>query len=353
MSLGIIARSDNTGLGNQTRELVEMLNPEKILLIDSTPFNENKQHPEWYAGRNVINSFGFPEDSLVEEFLNGLDVVLSCEVFYSDTLVLKAKVRGITTILQYNYELFENLSVPRAPLPDILLAPSLWNIDRVKVMFGKRCKIIHLPPPTNDLLFSKIKENNLSKEHKRLLHIGGRRAARDRNGTETIIDMLKYSKADYELVIQSQTPIETIATDSRLKIEVGNPANREDMYDGFDGMILPRKYAGLCLPMNEALFSAMPVFMTDISPNNQILPSKWLAATNGDGFFMAKTKIALFSADPRSLARVIDNYINLDSNLKHEWKKEAFEIAQQNFSVEKLKPQYLNLIDGLRSKPII
>jgi glycosyltransferase involved in cell wall biosynthesis len=165
--------------------------------------------------------------------------------------------------------------------------------------------------------------------------------------------MLKYSKADYELVIQSQTPIDTVPTDSRLKIEVGNPANREDMYNGFDGMVLPRKYAGLCLPMNEALFSAMPVFMTDISPNNQILPSKWLTATHSDGFFMAKTKIALLSADPRNLAKLIDEYINLDSNLKHELKNQAFEIAQQNFSVEKLKPQYLNLIDGLRSKPTI
>ena len=40
MRLVIIARSDNTGLGNQTRELVNMLNPTKIMLIDSTPFNK-------------------------------------------------------------------------------------------------------------------------------------------------------------------------------------------------------------------------------------------------------------------------------------------------------------------------
>lgn len=37
-------------------------------------------------------------------------------------------------------------------------------------------------------------------------------------------------------------------------------------------MILPRKYAGLCLPMNEALMSGLPVIMTDIEPNNVILP---------------------------------------------------------------------------------
>ena len=40
MKLGIIARCDNTGLGNQTRELVKMLNPDKILLIDSYSFNK-------------------------------------------------------------------------------------------------------------------------------------------------------------------------------------------------------------------------------------------------------------------------------------------------------------------------
>jgi hypothetical protein len=351
MSLGIIARSDNTGLGNQTRELVEMLNPDKILLIDSTPFNKNEQQPEWYYGRNVTTSFGFPEDSLVDNFLNGLDVILSCEIFYSDTLVLKARALGIKTILQYNYELFQNLSRKEIPLPDVLLSPSLWNIDRVKLMFGERCRVIYLPPPTNHLLFDKVKQNNLSKEHNRLLHIGGRKAAHDRNGTESVIGMLKHSKADYELVIQSQTPIQTRVKDSRLKIEIGNPAKREEMYSGFDGMVLPRKYAGLCLPMNEALFSGLPVFMTDISPNNKILPSKWLTLVRDGGSFMAKTRISLFLADPKSLASVIDNYVGLDNDLKLEWKKEAIEIAEQNFSIEFLKPQYLSLIDELRSKP--
>jgi hypothetical protein len=44
--------------------------------------------------------------------------------------------------------------------------------------------------------------------------------------------MLKYSKADYELVIRSQSEIETNIKDSRLTIEIGNPDNREDMYSG-------------------------------------------------------------------------------------------------------------------------
>ena len=56
MRLGIIARSDNTGLGNQTRSLVNMLKPTKILLIDSRPFNQNQQHPEWYSEYECITT---------------------------------------------------------------------------------------------------------------------------------------------------------------------------------------------------------------------------------------------------------------------------------------------------------
>ena len=40
MRLGIIARSDNSGLGNQSRALVEMLNPDKVLLINFEEYNK-------------------------------------------------------------------------------------------------------------------------------------------------------------------------------------------------------------------------------------------------------------------------------------------------------------------------
>jgi hypothetical protein len=266
MRLGIIARSDNTGLGNQTKELVDMLKPTKILLIDSTPFNKNNQHPEWYKDYDCIRSTGFPTLQQIKLFLKEVDVVISCETFYDQNFVRYAKKYGVKTILQYNYELFGNLAAPNLPLPDILLSPSVWHIDHVKKLFGNQSKVIHLPPPTSPLIFSGAKEINMSKDHNRILHIAGKKAAKDRNGTNTVLEMLKYSKADYELVIRSQSEIETNIKDSRLTIEIGNPDNREDMYSGFDAMVLPRRYAGLCLPMNEALLSALPVFMTDISP---------------------------------------------------------------------------------------
>jgi hypothetical protein len=344
MRLGIIARSDNTGLGNQTMELVKMLNPDKILLINSQFFNNNKQHPEWYKGYSVAETVkGMPKTNEIIQFLEGLDVVISCETFYHLELVDRAKKQGVKTILQYNYELFGNLSNPEWTLPDVLLAPSIWNLDIVVERFGNKSKVIHLPPPTDQSLFNEARKTNLSKDHRKILHIAGKKAAKDRNGTDSIFEMIKYSKEDYELVIKSQTPMNHTCKDSRVKIEIGNPDDRQNMYSGFDAMVLPRRYAGLCLPMNEALMSALPVFMTDISPNNAILPSKWVVESKKIDTFRTKSMVDVYNVNPERLAKVIDKYIG--NNRKHKLKETAVQIGLDNFSIDKLKHKYLQIIN--------
>lgn len=343
MRLGIIARSDNTGLGNQTRELVKMLNPDRILLIDSKSFNGNKQHPDWYNDYQVIKTNGFPRGSEMSAFLREVDVVLSCETFYNTNFAEYARKKNVKTVLQYNYEFLENVSKADAPLPDMFLAPSLWNLDKMIELFGSKTAIKHLPPPTDDSLFAGVRENNMSKNHNRLLHIGGKKAARDRNGTETVIEMLKYSKTDYELVIKTQTPLDIKCNDPRLTIDTGNPENREEMYDGYDAMLLPRRYAGLCLPMNEALLSGLPVFMTNLMPNSAILPPDWLIKAEKIDQFRAKSMIDVHSGDPKHLAKIVDNYMNMRKR-KH-IKEEAFNLGLENFSAEALKPKYDELLN--------
>jgi glycosyltransferase involved in cell wall biosynthesis len=343
MRLGIIARSDNTGLGNQTRELVNMLNPDKILLIDSTSFNRNKQHPEWYDQYDCIKTDGFPSVQQIKIFLNDVDVVLSCETFYDQNLIAFANKRGVKTILQYNYELFGNLSNPEWKLPTVLISPSVWNMDIVNERFGSKTKLIHLPPPTDTSLFNKARQNNLSRTHKRILHVAGKKASKDRNGTDSVIEMLSYSKADYELVITSQTPLVFNLKDERITVKNDNINNKEDLYDGFDAMVLPRRYAGLCLPMNEALISGLPVFMTNISPNNYILPEKWLVDSSIGGKFKTKLMVNIYNANPEKLAELIDNYINSDN--VYQSKQEATDIGFNNFSVDALKDKWLKVIN--------
>jgi len=341
--LGIIARSDNTGLGNQTRELVKMLNPNKILLIDSSHFNGNEQHPEWYSEYNVTTTkYGMASKEEASKFLNDLDVVISCEIFYHNSFINMAKKRKIKTILQYNYEFLDYLVNPDLELPDILVSPSLWNFEDVVKKFSDRAKVIHLPPPTSVDLFLNAKNINISKTHKKILHIGGKAAVKDRNGTNTVIEMLNYSKADYELVIKSQTPLDIKCDDPRLTIDTSNPETRESLYEGYDAMILPRRYAGLCLPMNEALLASLPVFMTNISPNNSILPEQWLVDSKKIDRLMTRTMLDVYEGDPKMLAKLVDDYYDSDIFLN---KSKAFDIGINNFSNETLYQKYQDLLN--------
>jgi hypothetical protein len=342
MRLGIIARSDNTGLGNQTRELVNMLKPDKVLLIDSSPFSGNTQHPEWYQGYNCLTTKrGMASKEEVYEFIDGLDVVLSCEIFYNNSFISIAKKRKVKTILQYNYEFLDHLANPDLQLPDVLIAPSLWNFPDVVEKFGDKTKVVYLPPPTSIDLFADAKNINTNKTHKKILHIGGKAAVKDRNGTSTVIEMLKYSKSDYQLVVKSQTPLDIKCDDPRLVVDTSSPDTRESLYEGYDAMVMPRRYAGLCLPMNEALMSALPVFMTNISPNNKVLPQEWLTDSIKIDRLMTRTMLDVYEGDAKMLARLIDNYYDGDMAIT---KEQAYQIGLTNFSILSLIENYQELL---------
>ena len=343
MTFGIIARCDNTGLGNQTRDLVRMLNPDRILLVNSTKFNNNKQYPEWYDGYNVTMTNGFPTKQEVAIFMDGLNSVLTCETFYHPHFINLAQRRKVKTLMQYNYEFLDHLNKPDMPLPTYMISPSYWKVDETITKFGNDTKVVHIPPPIYVDDFKSVRENNMSKDHKRILHIGGKAASQDRNGTQTVVDMLRHSKSDYELVIRSQSELNINYKDSRLTVEVGNIDSRSEMYNGFDAMVMPRRYAGLCLPMNEALVSGLPVFMTDISPNNQILPSDWLVSSSKVSTLMTRVKLDVYEADVRELAKKVDRYVDSDKRLQ---KEKALTIGLENFDPSILKDQYLEILEG-------
>lgn len=347
MRIGLIARTDDTGLGNQSLELAKMLNPSRVLLINSSGWNNGNFtiHPEWYKDYEVQvgNAEGWLLDEEIKEFLNHVDVIISCETFYSNNVVPMARNRGIKTILQFNYEFLEDIEPKH--LPDVLLSPSLWHLEDVEQMYGNQCEVIHLPPPTEHTQFDKVRQNNLSKNHNRLLHVVGKQATNDRNGTNSVIEMLKYSNKDFEIVFKVQTGAEFYCDDPRARIEYLNVENRVDLYDGFDALVLPRRFAGLCLPMNEALLSGLPVLMTNISPNNEILPPEWLSRASEIKTFNAKRLINVYAVDAPMLAMKVDSYMNMED--KTPLKEIAYHTGYSKFSQNSLKQNYLDLFEYL------
>lgn len=340
MRIGLIARSDRTGLGNQTRNLARMLRPDEVLLIDSFIFNGNEQHREMYAQYNTITVSGFPTDAFIENWLKGVDVVITCEIFYNQNFVDIAKRMGVKTINQYNWEFADYLRQPELTLPDKLLSPSYWKLPEARRLWGN---VEYLPTPVFVDDFEWVREKNMNRSRrKRFLHIAGRPAVNDRNGTQDLLEAMRYSREDFELVIKAQTgTIVNKYNDPRITIDTSSPENEAELYYDFDAMILPRRYGGQCLPMTEALCSGLPVIMTDIEPNNILLPSHWTVESELSGQFMTRTSIDLYTVKHATLGMRLDFLAKAD--LAQD-KKTAYNIGYREFSNYELETKWDDLI---------
>lgn len=344
MNLGIIALANDSGLGAQTRRLTYMLKPSRVLVIDSSSFSKNsEQHFEWYENFQGYKTNGFPTTREIRVFLKGLTHVLVCENPFNFSLLYDAKRMGIKVYIQSNYEFCDHL-VNDIALPHKFLMPSYWKVDTMKERFGDNT-VMYLPPPIDVNEFNVSRETNLNrKDKKKFLHIVGTLAANDRNGTLSILKAMEHSKADFDLVIRSQheLPPEYIIHDRRVKYVIENVKEAQEMYTDFDALILPRRYGGLSLTTNEALMSAMPVIMTDISPNSELLPKEWLIPSRRIGDFIARVPIEIFEADAKLLAEKMDWMAQNDMS---EWKLRAYELGYNTFSFNSLLPKYLEIFD--------
>lgn len=345
--VALIVRMDNTGLGNQTRNLFNMLKPDKLMVIDSSSFKNNiEQHHNWYnKHKNAYIVNGFPTMNQLMKFLTpDIKVIISVELFYNFDLVHVARMRGIKTILQYNYEFFDYFD-NKHYRPDLFLAPSTWNLD--KLINNGIENIKYLPPPLNDEEFKESRDFNMNIDGElKILHVVGIRAVNDRNGTEDLEKSLKYSKGKYSITIHSQYEHGSKkVNDKRVIYRTENFKNEADIYKGFDLIIIPRRYGGLCLPMNEAMMSGVIPIMTDIEPNNTALPDECLVKSNKYGEFESHMPVELYQVDQIELAKTIDKFSRMNRKKLLELKKDMFSLAYERYSNDNLYNIYKKVIE--------
>jgi hypothetical protein len=271
--LGLIARADDRGLGIQSWELYRHLQPAKVLIADLSHRVHYPIYPERFPGALISRFEGDELDSeIIHQFLHDLDVVLTCETPYDYRIYDIARRRGIRTACQFNYEFFKYLEVPSLPKPDLFIAPSTWHLERLR-----RYEHVLLPLGVD-------RERCRFRHRKRadvFLHPGGHRAWGDRNGTEIVRKSLRYIKAPVTVRIRTQSRLASDPhipkrTDSaRVEVIHATESNYWDVYDG-DVLVLPRRYGGQCLPLNEALSCGLVPVMPDIAPQSEFLPPECL-----------------------------------------------------------------------------
>lgn len=287
MRLGLIVRSDKTGLGYQTRDYYKHLKPDKVILIDLSPLNGLPQHYEWYENTHLI--VGIPTDQQVVEMLQDIDVLLTAETSYNPRLYTIARELGVKTICVENPEFFDPFKFPDYPLPDLIILPSVWMEQEIRAYAEPRgTKVIQLHHPVDRESFP-FRQRTMAVP----MHIAGKQAVEDRNGTWDFMDAWPSG------IVTTQS--DDLAWHIRQKYRhsdvftgIDNPL---EMYQKGDILVLPRRYGGNCLPLNEALSTGMPVIMTDISPNNHLLPKEWLVPAIKTGEFEPRGKVGIYSVN--------------------------------------------------------
>jgi glycosyltransferase involved in cell wall biosynthesis len=182
----------------------------------------------------------------------------------------------------------------------------------------------------------------------------GRPATRDRNGTEDLLASLQYVTASITLTVTCQEPgyVENmlhrfpVPANVELIVHSGDIQDNTDLYTGQDVLLMPRRFGGLCLPVNEALGAGMPVVMPRISPNDSWLPPNWLVCASQAGQFMVKQNLVdFYSVSHRELAQKIEAFAS-DAGFFQKAKQEAAELRDQ-LSWTALLPTYQRVLSGL------
>ena len=333
------ARADNCGLGTQTWEFFKHIQPAKTMVIDlGDP--ERKQYFDRYPGATIIK--GVPDQMMIGEFLKDLDVVFTIEIPYNYEFFDFARGMGVKTVLQYNWEFLDYIKDTNLPVPDLFVAPSIWHYDDMP--FSNKT---YLPVPVNRDLLPYRRRTRV----RTILHISGNTLYDDRNGTEIFLKSLPFLSENLKVIIYTQHKIKLPQQRVKCKIILRdkNVKNYWDIYRDGDLIVIPRKYGGLCLPLNEAMSTGMIPVMPDIAPQNYFLPALSLVRHTDvkilDGPHL-RVRLASYSISPGELAEKINHLARMDEEIIGHLSIAA-NLYARGIDWVFLKPLYLKIMKAL------
>ncbi len=308
--VGALCRADKTGLGTQTHGFWKHMKPHRTLVVDLSHCSGQAPDLSMYAGDPGVSvwanrtypSIAPTHDPVIEAFLNDVDVVFGCETFYNSWFLQRARELGKRSILQPNYEFLEWLLHPELAEPDVFALPSPWHRAEIQAALPGR-DIRDLPVPVDrNLLPFRLRDEGL----RTILHTAGTPAMEDRNGTLLLIEAMHHVRSPVHCIIHTQKPLGAPSVPPNVEIRNATVPRYWDLYAEGDLFVMPRKFGGLCLPMNEALSVGMPVLMTAVCPQDLVLPPDLLVPATLRTEIMTRAMIGVYEADPVVLAERID-----------------------------------------------
>lgn len=339
----MIGRAEDRGLGNMLWEVARHLDPDAVLAVDMgawargfLPHRSRYQAATWVDFQGDAPGGPFDEQ-VVRQWLRGLDLVYTAETFYDPRFPQWCKDEGVRTVLHTMPEFHK----PECDLADQVWLPTPWRAEH-------HPDAIPVPVP---VAMDRWEDpaTRAAPGHEgnalRVVHVAGHRAAMDRNGTLILCDALRYCRERIHVTIRTQ--------DRDCPHPAGLPGNvtaevhlmTDDPYwmapAGHHVLAMPRRYGGLCLPVQEALAAGCAVVMSDVEPNRwwPIVP---VAGGRGPAFNAPAGEIATFNTNAEALARELD-LLARERGLLAGW-QDAARLWAWRYSWERWAPLWRDLL---------
>lgn len=293
--VGSIILACEQGLGYLAKAFYDNGLIDKVVIHEHT---SRKNHRDWYARESIVS-----EEELLE-----CDTLIFFETPFNWKIILKAREKGIKTILMVMYEC-TNLRY----IPDEIWSPSLLDQK-----YYPDSKLVQIPVDVKWRLREKARV---------FIFNNGNGGIGGRNGLSELLEALQYVKSPIKLIIRSQVPIE--AKDPRIDLRIGT---FDDIWSEGDVFVFPEKFNGLSLPLQEAFASGMLVMTGARYPNTEYLPNEPLIPVSGYHKERIAVEFDCAEFSPQDIAKTIDEWYDKDItsysllgkeyNEKNSWQKQ-------------------------------
>lgn len=310
MKVGLLVRGEDRGLGIQTWEAYRHLQPERTLLVDlgtqvpaAFPVHADR-YPD--ADRVLFDAATLPEHAM-RRWVQGLDVVLTCETAYDWRLAFWCREAGARLVVQVNPEF---MRAANAELPVTWWNPTTWRMEHLPA------GAVHVPVPVALDRFTS-EPDRAEDGPLRILHVAGHAAMADRNGTVLLAVALQAARQRMHVTVITQDehlprfrPKMGQHGQVTVTCRTGGVRDYWRLYDGHDVLVMPRRYGGLCLPVQEAQAAGLAVVMPDVEPQRTVWPAVHLVRAHpGRPVTTPAGRIGLQNTDPAALARELDRLV--------------------------------------------
>lgn len=303
MNIGLFgARADDRGLGRLTHDFHTHLRPDRTLAVDMGP-NAHRftQHLGRYPDATVVPFNGGQfDEAVMARFFDGLDVAVMYETAYDHRAYDLARAAGCRTVLYAMPEFHRHLTEQRLPAPDVVWVPTAWRLDTIPA-----ARVVPAPVAADQAHPSAERAGPL-----RVLHVAGHRTTSDRNGTIAFLRSLRLLRGAVSVRVTSQDrqipDVARIPRNLPLTVDLGGTDDHWSLYDDADVLVMPRRYGGLSLPVQEAMAAGLAVVMTDCEPNPATWPICPVRSQPGSIIRTPGGSVRLHDPDHGHLTAVID-----------------------------------------------